>query len=126
MKDVNGVEIKIGDHVILPVSWGSEYLTSATVIDILEDKDELYIQYDSTPKFRSVDNNVFVCTPFPRPLGAKNKDCMGQEVVPGDYVVYRKARRPLKIARVIDIDNGVFLLDSGIEVKGVSIYKKGN
>ena len=127
MKDINGVEIKIGDHVILPVSWGSEYLTSATVIDILEEKNELYILYDSTPKYRRVDNNVFVYTPFPRPLGTVNKDCMGQEVVPGDRVVYRKARRPLKIARVVDIDDdGTFFLDTGNEVRGISIYKKGN
>lgn len=34
MKDIRGIDIKIGDYVIIPVSWGSIYLTGAQVIDI--------------------------------------------------------------------------------------------
>ena len=125
MKDIRGIDIKIGDYVVIPVSWGSIYLTGAQVIDINEKDNSLYIQYLNTPKRKNIDNNVLVYTPFPRPLIlSENIDCFGNTINCGDEVMYRIPKRPLYIGVIKEIVSpGIYKLESGEIVKYVSVYK---
>lgn len=135
MIDFYGNRLEVGDTILLPVSKGSHYLTSAKIEQVDEEKSSVFITYQSTPKsrwIRPMEKATLKFRPLPMTeLSTKTEvciDCRGHEIRPGSNVVYRTAEtrdEAKKIAwgkvKSIEPGNLWIILESGERIRNVSI-----
>ena len=126
MKDIFGIEVQVGDTIILPVSRRSHYLTSAQIESKAEDI--IMARYTSTPATKNIKpGDKFIKVSHKLPSGLEMYDgcldCVGQRLNTGDTVAYR-SKSGISISRIKEIEGDLEVsLEDGNRVRNVGTYK---
>lgn len=129
MKDIYGNLLDVGSSIIVTVSKGSIYLTTARILKTDETYGKILIGYLSTPKEKWIDPGkepVMLYSAPPRELyeGVKLfKDNAGYKIEPGDCVAWNSGFN-ISLGKIESIESELWAtLDNGTRVRNTQIIK---